>query len=415
MDNLEGEIMIKFDWYSMFRSMKYFLKLYFVPQKYDVVFIYPDNYNRGKDKTNSFLKPLIESCKNNNISYIVYESTELRRKIAHINRDPKSIPLDFMLLVRVLIRRITVLFYKIKKKYDAHIVEVIVTDYINKIFFKNLNYDTCIQLSTRFRILMKTINPNAKLYEYQHGIIYEGHKLYLQRHRAVDSIVSNNINLLVHGDGFKNLLINRDTSKYYNYSTVITIGQSFFEHTDFNHKHNNKSILFSLQIVPDFSNDELQQIIEQIYELIEVNTSFLVEHNYKIIFKHHPRYHIASFPSLQFNNPLIEFAGSATTLEDLFSQVSLHCTFSSTTTFDAALHSIPTIFIENNTLISNLFFEQYNYPQTELKIYKPQDLETVLLNMEKEEYYMECSKNIFLWAEDFYQDFNENNFLQLVG
>ncbi len=361
-------MIVKFDWYNMFRSMKYFLKLYFIPQKYDVVFIYHGNYNRGKNKTNSFLKPLIESCKNNNISYIIYESTDLRRKTAYINRDPKSIPLDFILPVQALIRRITGLFYKIKKKDDAHIVEEVVADYTNKIFFKNLTYDTCIQLSTRFRRLMKTINPNANLYEYQHGIIYEGHKLYLQRHRAADSIVSNNIKLLVYGDGFKNLLINMDTSKYYNYSNVITIGQSFFEHTDFKQKHNNKSILFSLQIVHDFSNKELQQVIEQIYELIEVNRSFLVEHNYKIIFKHHPRYNIASFPSLQFNYPFIEFADSTLTLEDLFSQVSLHCTFSSTTTFDAALHSIPTIFIENNTLISNLFFEQYNYPQTEFRI-----------------------------------------------
>ena len=53
---------------------------------------------------------------------------------------------------------------------------------------------------------------------------------------------------------------------------------------------NNKKILFTLQIAPDFNLEEVnRQNIKIITKLLDINAKFLLDHGYEIIFKPSPK------------------------------------------------------------------------------------------------------------------------------
>ena len=75
---------------SLFISFSYFIKLFFKKQEIDVVFYYPKHFNRGEDNQNLFFKKLFESCKKNNISYLVFEEPDRKsEKKKHKNTFSK--------------------------------------------------------------------------------------------------------------------------------------------------------------------------------------------------------------------------------------------------------------------------------------------------------------------------------------
>ena len=88
---------------SLFISFIYFIKLFFKKQEIDVVFYYPKHFNRGEGNQNLFLKPLFESCKKHNISYLVFEEPDRKSdKKKHRN----SIPFDFPFYLIILLRKL---------------------------------------------------------------------------------------------------------------------------------------------------------------------------------------------------------------------------------------------------------------------------------------------------------------------
>jgi len=79
---------------------------------YDVVFYYPQHFNRGKNGENLFFKPLYESCKSNNISYLIFEEPD--RKSDKI-RNKEVIPFDFIYFLIIILRKIGFTEQKIGK------------------------------------------------------------------------------------------------------------------------------------------------------------------------------------------------------------------------------------------------------------------------------------------------------------
>ena len=97
--------MIIQDWKSLLASMRYFLKLIFIGKEYDVVFVSSTAFNRGKNGENFLFKPMIECCKKNGLSYIVFEDTSFRSFVDH-KMNKKSIPFDFISIVQIIFRKI---------------------------------------------------------------------------------------------------------------------------------------------------------------------------------------------------------------------------------------------------------------------------------------------------------------------
>ena len=98
-------------------SFFYFLQYLFITKKVDVLFYYPKHFNRGKDGENLFFKPLYESCKSNNIRYLVFEepdrkSDNIRNKeeIVKWNKENITGKFSFLIFSRISSPFISILF-----------------------------------------------------------------------------------------------------------------------------------------------------------------------------------------------------------------------------------------------------------------------------------------------------------------
>ena len=93
-------------------SFFYFFRYLFITKKVDVLFYYPQHFNRGENGENLFFKPLYESCKSNNISYLIFEEPD---KKSDKDRNKEAVPFDFIYFLIVLLRRVRFTEQKIGK------------------------------------------------------------------------------------------------------------------------------------------------------------------------------------------------------------------------------------------------------------------------------------------------------------
>ena len=89
---------------SFFSSFFYFFLLLFKKKKVDILFYYPQHFNRGNKNKNNYFKHLIESCKDKGLRFIVFEEPDFSSRF---KRNDEAEPFDvifyFILLLRKLI------------------------------------------------------------------------------------------------------------------------------------------------------------------------------------------------------------------------------------------------------------------------------------------------------------------------
>ena len=92
--------------------------------------------------------------------------------------------------------------------------------------------------------------------------------------------------------------------------------------------------------------------------------------------------------------------------------VNVHITFNSTSSIDAAMKGIPTIFIDMHDPQSpnEIFFNQYKYPLKDLVIKDNEDLKKLLTGFQNKEKYDSYCKSVHDWSDELYQDFDESKF-----
>ena len=399
----------------LMKSMFFFLKAFFIKQKYDVVFVYLNHFNRGNDSKNSFLAPMIETCQRNKIRYIIFEDTDLKGAYGQYPRNREAVPFDFITLLRILFRKVYGKKHLMKNKNDQYFIrERTFSKILNKTLFRNFDFNVCINMAGENLTLFRGLNSEALVCEYQHGIIYDGHEDYMINSKADDYILKNKAIFLLFGKGFQDLLIDRDISGYYNQYTAIDIGTVSLHSNNVKYD-NNRIIVFSLQITTDMDYSELVKYVNVVNNIIQTNARFFEENNYEIILKHHPRFDAIKCPDIELNYSFLKFAGDKR-LDELLEESSLHMTFHSTTAFEAALKSIPTIFVDINQFFSpyEIFFNQYKYPLENLRITKNLDLQNILKFLDDSTKYKESCQLSYQWAKSFYSDYDEEKFLNLV-
>tara|TARA_B100001057_G_scaffold192201_1_gene193154 strand:+ start:15746 stop:16999 length:1254 start_codon:yes stop_codon:yes gene_type:complete len=394
-------------------SFIYFLKLIFASKNYDVVFISTSFFNRGKGGENYLLSPMIEYCTENELSYVVFEETYFKSYLSYkVNK--KSTPFIFISLIQIILRKV---FNFINKKpitkNEIYLREVKISNILKRIFFTKFHSKVYITLIWNNSTLWRTINPDACIADYQHGTIWNGHHGYLKNGHPLKEKKINNIVTLVYSDFFKHLLIENDKSCFYNDSNVHTVGLNKTTKKIGDIK-NIKKILFTLQISPDFNENKInEKSVEIIQKLLNTNTKFLQKNNYEIIFRHHPRYSKFNCPDIEIDHEYARF-DNKTPLSELLSSCSIHITFSSTSSLDAAMLSIPSIFIDMHShwqfSPNEIFFEQYKYPCKDLVVKNFQDLEHILLKLESETFFESVSNDVYTWSKDLYSNFDESVF-----
>ena len=338
---------------NLFYFFKSFLYFCFVRKEdYKVMFFCPQHFNRGTFGSNNFIKPLIDIIEEKGINSCIieepsYESNYPRAKVVHF---------DFIISLIILLRKIL--------KGDFIEKEHKIGQILGRVFFRN-KIDHIIVQSLSMISFFRGVYPDAKIYDYQHGIIYQGHPAYCEGNSVPEVIKRNNVFILVFGTGFKMLLENHN-SYYIEHSLVIGINKEKFTQNLYK-----EGIFVTLQFTEDHTYEENKKLLVDLQLFIKENS------NYHFVLKHHPRFNneINNEELLKFSNVSI----TQKTLTECLNKCKIHSTAYSTTVFEAAALKVPTVFYSDFKI--NIFKNQFLYPvntlNNTLKMYNDVQLEIV--------------------------------------
>ena len=412
--------MIIKDWKNFFISMKYFFKLIFSRKEYDVVFVSSVVFNRGSDSENILFRPMIDCCKKNNLKYVIFEDTDLKGIFSNFNRSKEAIPFDFVSLIQIILRKLFNLFSKEPTEInEIYAREKKISRILRIIFFNRFFSKVYITLIWNNATLWRSINNDACIIDYQHGVIFNGHEGYLSDGSPPKVKSLNKIDTMVYGDIFKKILMANDKSNFYNEKNLIKVGLNKTSEPPKEFSSLNKKILFTLQITPDsISKGVNENYVKIVENLISVNADFLKTNDFKLIFRQHPRFSSDHCPSVNLEYDFISY-DNYTPMHDLIDEVSMHITFNSTSVFEASMIGLPTIFINmhdqefpretnSNKVFSNdVFLNDYKYPYKDLFVKTYKDLENILIKLNDKTIYDDCCKRIHEWSTDLYSDFDK--------
>lgn len=389
----------------MFKSFIFFLSNLLIKREYDVIFYYPCHFNRGKNGENLFFEPFFNICNDNNIKYLIIEEPMLNSKVNYFRND-KAIPFDFILILILVLRK----FIKLNKHKSFQEREWYIAKILKVIFFRKFKFKNYVVLSKSLVGFFRGLDKYANLYDYQHGVITSTHDGYIKDKYVASDVKENNVNLLVYGNGFKNLLIKSTNEDYYETHTYV-LGQSII--SKYQNNYDKKVIFFALQF-KDFTIKEHTKMLNYILEFLENIKEFCINNGFKIIMKHHPRFNqnislekIEKYSFVEIQN---------VDLFDLIKQSFCQVTFSSTTVFESASLGIPTFLIKNSDLpheINPYFFEEdYNYYLKANTVDNiVEDIKNIFYDENK---YIDLSNNVFEWYKSFYAEIDKNIFLNVI-
>ena len=366
------------------QSLFFFLSGLIKKRKYDVVFYYPQHFNRGVHNKNQFFKQLLLSCDKNNISYIIFEEPDFLIKS---NRNSKTTPFDFIYLAIILLRKLY------SSEMSIQLKDQKIGRFIAKVFFRKFIFTHYITLSQSMLSIFKGINPNAKLYDLQHGIIHNNKKNYLVNGVAESNLLENNANLLLSGESYKDLLVTNDKSNYFQSHTFVIGGHVFS--SDFIHQKFNDNVLITLQFTHDHSDKQNTILLNELKEFV-----FSVDTKVNFYLKHHPRFNNEVDLSEILELPNTHFAPDD--INECFKLCSLHATTYSTSAFEASLSGIPTILIHSQNEL-NFFKTDFIYPLH----YGISDFKDITV-------YQKSAEIVKSWDKEYYSPYNESTFLNLL-
>jgi hypothetical protein len=367
-----------------FQSFVFFASGLFVKRNFDVVFYYPHHFNRGKKNENQFFKKLLQTCDKQNISYVVFEEPDYS---SVAKRNKNAIGFDFVYVLIILLRKL------FNTEMCIHTKDQKIGRFLSKVLFRSFTFKHFITLSQSMLSVFRGLNPNANLFDLQHGIIHNNKENYLMHGLVAENLKANNASLLLQGKSYKELLVKNEIADYFQTHTHV-IG-SHVSLANFKHQQFNNNVLITLQFTHDHSKEENKALKVEL-------TSFIRSFNTDINFylKHHPR----------FNNEvdlssLLALDNVHLAPEDIhvcFDLCSLHATAYSTCTFEAALLGIPTVLI-NPLSAHNYFVTDFSYP-----------INHTILDFSEEEVYSSSSKEISKWATAYYEPFIVTEFLKII-
>ena len=432
------------NFHYLLKSFLYFLRGSFKRIDVDVVFHYNNHLNRGRNGEPILFLPLINACKANNNKYLIFEDTDLRGAFSGYPRYFEAIPFEFITLLQIVLRK----FKRNVKNYNEYRHrEILISRILRHLFFRRFYAKSFITIATHNVILFRQMSPDGQIFDYQNGIIYDPKGTYglknlekntqsvitdnavrapilgmgrsdLINGKAPSNKQENNVKTLVYGENFQELLISSDRDNYYNKSNVITIGH-YFQKVKVNENSkfsNKKCILFTLQVTPDMDLSSIKNYYRIIRCLLNPNISFLSENKYTLLLKHHPRFNNTFEDKFLRNLSFSRFVNHKQIVDDTLANVSIHMTFMSTTSIEAAIQGIPTIFIDIDNVKSpkHIFFEQYRYPFPKFRIDSAERFNYTLKMFENKIFYQSVCERVREWSKSLYKEFDDKAFIETL-
>ena len=365
------------------KSFFFFFTSFFIRRKYDVVFYYPQHFNRGMVQENSFFTPLINTSKKNNLRYILIEEPDYN---SNSKRNKDAVYFDFIFVIILVLRKLFSTEMNVITKDHK------IGRFLSKTIFFNIKFDHVVTISQSMVSVSRGLNKDCNIYDVQHGIIHNNKPNYILHNKAEPNLVDNNVSLLLSGKSFQKLLIDNEALNYFKEHTfVLGSGDNNLEKV---HHSFNNNVLVTLQFVHDHSEVENIGLLDKL-------TLFLIENpNVKFHLKHHPRFNneVDLSVVMNLNNVII----APIHLDECFKLCSLHATAYSTSVFEAAQHGIPSVII-NPLKQFNFFKTDFIYPLN----YGISDFMDITV-------YQKSAEIVKSWAKEYYSPYNELAFLNLL-
>ena len=363
------QIILPHNLFHFFKSLLYF----FFKRKNDhkVLFYSPQHFNRGTFGSNNFVKPLIEITKAKCISTWVIEEPSYKYNYPR----GKVVQFDFIFFLIIILRKFI--------KGDFIEKEHKIGKLLGGIFFRNKIEHIVVQ-SLSMVSFFRGVYPNAKIYDYQHGIIYKNHPGYLDGRNVPKLIKTNNVYILVFGSGFKKLLENIN-SYYIEHCLVIGLNKEKFTQNT-----NVEEILITLQFTEDHTPEENKKLLEDLQLFIQENS------NQKFVLKHHPR-----FKNEINNQELLKYSNVSITdkpLTECLRNCKIHSTAYSTTVFEAAALKVPSVF----------------YSDWKIEIYKNQFIYPINTLNDTLRMYNDLQLEVEDWYKNYYEPLKESQWLNQI-
>ena len=204
----------------------------------------------------------------------------------------------------------------------------------------------------------------STVYDLQHGVIYSEQVGYFEKKCLREHLNYPNIHFLVYGAGFKKIFTDsRGSDCSLLPERVHIVGDVLRADQKRLLLGLDRTVIFcSLQLVPDFSADELDEMKEIWVKFLEDCERLGVSRRLRIVFKHHPRFaNCISFSEINNRFPFLEWCND---INAVAANMLLHVTIFSTVAFDVASMGIPTCFLNGMNRItgSKLFQDEFKYP-----------------------------------------------------
>ena len=374
---------------------------------YDVVFYYPQHFNRSKKGTNPFFDPLIDVCKKHNLKYLLIEEPDKSTKSP---RNPKAFKFDFWWSAIMLLRKLVPIgFFTAFHNREEFIGKLIALFSLGK--FKSKNY---ITISNSMVNLFSGLNSSSRVFDLQHGIIYSWHWGYFNKRGVLRAgLRDKRIYFLLYGEGYANSFYYNAENQHYNISNrVKIIGDVLQNNNELIPLSGTKkaTVLYSLQLTQDAGKELLEKQKKELIEFLESISDLFKRHHLTLLLKHHPRFNNA----INIDEVNDRFAFVKFTIQpasELCKLIFLHLSQTSTTTFEYARVGIPTWFVSStiNGLGYKIFMEEYAYPIT------GDTLEPLMeIYLRDEETYLQHTQKVISWYQRFYSPFNPEVFLEAI-
>jgi hypothetical protein len=369
----------------LLQSCWFFICSIFIKREYDVVFYYPQHFNRGSQDENSYFMHLINACKEDGISYSIFEEPDFS---SCSNRNKNAIPFDFIFLLIIFLRKM------FNSEIDDRVKDIKIGRFLSKTFFRNITFNNVITISQSMISTFRGIDETCSIFDVQHGIIHPNKPNYLMERLPEKNITENKLQLLLSGDSYKKLMIENDSTTYFKDSSHVigsNINRSSLRHDTFNN-----NILISLQFTHDHSEKENAVFLESLEHVIRSTADETIT----FYLKNHPRFNDEVNLTELFNLNNVKLA--PIDINDCFELCSLQITVYSTSVFEAALKGIPTI------LVSPI--SKYNY----FKNYFSYPFSNTIRDFYNQGLYKEISVKVQDWASSYYSDFDKKTFINLL-
>lgn len=317
----------------------------------DVVFYYPQHFNRSAGGTNPYFEPLLKIAVDNGLEYLLLEEAA-----GGYPSDKRSIKADALYWLIWAIRKVLIKGLH----YSQHEADRKTARIVDTLTFHKLRAKTYVTISNSMIDVLGDMNPKGNVYDYQHGIIYRGHAGYFKANGELrEPFLLPNRRVMLWGELYKRNLKNLPGGIDPD-DKFIVVGYPLYKHIEIAEPTGLKQVMVSMQFTSDLGSEVNAAILQMLEEFVDEACA----QGYDVLLKHHPRFNneVDLQPLINRFNGKVKITSEP--LDKLAREVKLHVTWGSTTALEYAAYGVPTYFLRDERFdwATEIFYGQYSYP-----------------------------------------------------